>query len=491
MKHTTALLLLAGLLTASLISCGSDSTPAAAETKADNAPVTEAVTEAVRITADLPEKDFGGETFTFYGRIYDNVWSASDIYTHETNGEQINDAVYARTAYIEDTYNVTLTAIESKTETCTSELKKLITAGDDSFEAIVCDVYDSGALAVEGMLYDLKGLEYIDLSREWWAQSTNASLSIANKQYYATGDIFIIDNKATRIFFFNKDIIRDLDLENPYDLVEANKWTLDKFIELSEEALYDVNGDNAYSRDADRYGTMAQTQLGAVLYFASGNTLTGKDKDDLPYALCGTDKAISVMTAISEKIAGLPSISTSGDTGLSNGHHPDNLEYFMDGRALFAPEVLVHIETMRDCQVDIGILPPPKFDEAQDQYYCYADGWCVNVLSVPTTNANPNDTAFLLEAMAADSTNNLTPAYFDVVLTDKYARDAQSVRMLDLILGSVVMDNANIFSWATIENTVSDAIYKGGAIASTVEKKMSALDKAIAKTVDAILALEQ
>ena len=491
MKHITTALLLASLLTASLISCGGDEPGTTVNTGADTTPVTEAVTEAPRVKADLPDKDFGGRDFTFYGRIYDNVWSATDLYAHEEVGEQINDAVYARTMFIEDTYNIKLGAIESKTETVTSELKKLITAGDDSFEAIVCDVYDSGALAVDGMLYDLKGLEHIDLSREWWAQSTNNSLSIANRQYYATGDIFIIDNKATRIFFFNKDIIRDLDLENPYDLVEANKWTLDKYIELSEEALYDLNGDNTYTRDADRYGTMAQTQLGAVLYFASGNRLTGKDKDDLPYAICSTANAISAMTAISEKIAGLPSISTSGDTGLSNGHHPDNLEYFMDGRVLFAPEVLVHIETMRACQVDIGILPPPKFDEAQESYHCYADGWCVNVLSIPTTNANPNDTAFILEAMAADSMNNLTPAYFDVVLTDKYARDAQSVRMLDLILDSVVMDNANIFSWASIETTVSDAIYKGGAIASAVEKKMTALEKAMKKTVDAIVSLEQ
>lgn len=490
MKHITSALLLASLLTASLISCGGDGTQTPTETKANTTPVTEAVTEAPRVKADLPDKDFGGREFMFYGRIYDNVWSATDLFAHEEVGEQINDAVYARTMFIEDTYNIKLGAIESKTETVTSELKKLITAGDTSFEAIVCDVYDSGALSVDGMLYDLKGLEHIDLSREWWAQSTNASLSIANKQYYATGDIFIIDNKATRIFFFNKDIIRELDLENPYDLVEANKWTLDKYIELSEEALYDLNGDNAYSRDADRYGTMAQTQLGAVLYFASGNTLTGKDANDIPYALCGTANAISTMTAISEKIAGLPSISTSGDTGLSNGHHPDNLEYFMDGRVLFAPEVLVHIETMRDCKVDVGILPPPKFDEAQESYHCYADGWCVNVLSIPTTNANPNDTAFILEAMAADSKNNLTPAYFDVVLTDKYARDAQSVRMLDLILNSVVMDNANIFSWGSIETTVSDAIYKGGSIASTVEKKMSALEKAMTKTVDAINALD-
>ena len=234
---------------------------------------------------------------------------------------------------------------------------------------------------------------------------------------------------------------------------------------------------------------MAQTQLGAVLYFASGNLLTDKDENDIPYAVCTTDHAISVMTGISEKIAGLPSISTSGETGVSGGVHPDNVMYFMDGRVLFAPEVLVHIETMRDCKVDVGILPPPKYDEAQEDYVCYADGWCVNVVSIPVTNANPDDAGFLLEAMAADSMNNLTPAYFDVVLTDKYARDEQSIRMLDLILDSVVMDNANIFSWASIESTVSDAIYKGTSIASSVEKKLKALDTAMNKTVTAIQAI--
>jgi len=485
MKHIPSALILASLLTAALISCGAEDAQTAVTTDADTASITEAETEAPRITANLPERDFGGEEFTFYGRD-DSVWGSSDILSHQTDGEQINDALYERTSYIEDTYNVKLAVIESPV----TDAKTAITAGDDSFDVIVSMVYDAGSLSVDGLLLDLNAVGNLDLTKEWWAQSTNSSLSIANRQYYATGDIFIIDNKGTRVFFFNKDIIRDLDLENPYDLVDDNKWTLDKYIAMCEATLADLNGDNTYARDADRYGTMAQTTFGSMLYFASGNLLTGKDANDIPYALCGTEKAINVMTGISDKIAGLTSISTSNETGVT-GIHPDNVSYFMDGRVLFMPEVLLHIETLRDCTVDVGILPPPKYDESQDKYVCYADGWCVNVVSIPITNTNPDDAGFLLEAMAADSLNNLTPAYFDVVLTDKYARDAQSVRMLDLILDSVVMDNANIFSWATIESTVADAIYKGGAIASTVEKRMKSLEKAITKTVDAILAIEQ
>ena len=70
--------------------------------------------------------------------------------------------------------------------------------------------------------------------------------------------------------------------------------------------------------------------------------------------------------------------------------------------------------------------------------------------------------------MAADSANN-HPAYYEVALTDKFVRDEESVKMLDLILDSVSMDNANIFSWAGIESIVGTAIYKGEAIASKVE----------------------
>lgn len=482
MKQVSLLFLTAALLAASLFSCGGDSGTPDTQSMPDHATTAApAETEPARITADLPERDFGGRDFSFYGRIYDGVWSAIDLFSHEMDGELINDSVYARTAYIEETYNVKLTALESQAEVVTSYLKTLITSGDDSFEAIVCDVYDSGALAVEGMLLDLHDVEHIDLSKQWWSQSMNETFSIANRQFYATGDIFIIDNKATRVFYFNKDLIRDLDLENPYDLVDQNKWTMDRYIAASNEALYDLNGDNTYTRESDRFGTMAQTTLGSLLYFAAGGHLTGKDENDLPYALCNSADAIEIMTGISEKIAGVPSIIMAD---------VNNLNEFMDGRVLFAPEVLLHIETMRDCEVDIGILPAPKYDETQESYACYADGWCVNVVSIPTTNTNPEDAGFLLEAMAADSLNNLTPAYFDVVLTDKYARDEQSVRMLDLILDSVVMDNANIFSWVYIESNVAEAIYKSNVVASTMEKRAASLEKAIAKTVDAIMEID-
>ncbi|MCQ2433130.1 MAG: hypothetical protein MJ175_11060 [Clostridia bacterium] len=492
-KNLLAWLLLGAVMSASagsMIACGDTAeTPAAGTQNVQTAAVTEAETEAPRVTADLPARDFGGETLTFYGRIYQGAWSASDILSRTQDGEQINDALYDRTNYIEDTYNVKLDLVESGEVTVTSKVKSAITAGDNSWQALVCDVYDAGSLSVDHMLLDLKSVENLDLSKPWWAQSTNASLTIDNRQFYATGDIFIKDNQATRVFFFNKDMIKNYDLVSPYKLVFDNAWTIEKFMEYNEVVYTDLNGDNVMSRDADQYGTMAQPQFGNVLYIGAGQLLTSKDDKDIPFLSCMSERAISIMTGISEIIGGNPSISCNGDSDI-NGEYPNNLVYFQDGRVLFAPEVLLHIETMRGCDVDIGILPPPKYDVSQDRYYCYADGWCVNVVSIPVTNTESEKMGFILEAMAADSANNLTPAYYDIALTSKYVRDEESVKMLDLILNSVVMDNANIFTWGSIEDAVSTAIYKGQPIASTLEKKQKATQKAIDKTVSAIESYE-
>lgn len=491
MKHIPSALILASLLAAALISCGAEDAQTAVTTDADTAPITEAETEAPRITANLPERDFGGEEFTFYGRIYaGGDWSADDILIHSADGDTINDAVYERTVYIEDTYNVKLGVIESQNGSIGSLVKPLLLAGDTSFQAIVSAVVDAGGWAAEHLLWDLNEVENLDLSAPWWSQKANNTMSLAGKQYYVTGDIFIVDNQAIRMVFFNKDMIEDFDLESPYTLVRNNEWTIEKLVEYSETVQGDLNGDNTFKPGDDRFGTMAQGSFGSVLYYASGNSITAKDKDDLPYIACNTDAAMTVMSGISQLISSCDAILMSDENTSTDSAWPDNVRHFMDGRVLFAPEVLLLIELARNCPVDIGMLPPPKYDASQDGYYCFADNWCPNVVSIPITNAKPDDAGFIIEAMAADSMNNLTPAYYEVALTEKYARDKESVEMLDLILDSMVLDNANIFGWGGMEGAVGTAINEGNAIASTIERRVKATNTAMEKTVAKFLGID-
>lgn len=58
---------------------------------------------------DLPDVDYDGYEFTFAVRGDDSgsdAWHSTDIVADELNGETLNDAIYQRTSYIEEKYNV-------------------------------------------------------------------------------------------------------------------------------------------------------------------------------------------------------------------------------------------------------------------------------------------------------------------------------------------------------------------------------------------------
>ena len=71
--------------------------------------------------------------------------------------------------------------------------------------------------------------------------------SIANKNYFLVSYANINTLNATGVVFFNTELIDDLKLESPYDLVRNNEWTYDKMFEMSKLAYKD-NGDNVFLR---------------------------------------------------------------------------------------------------------------------------------------------------------------------------------------------------------------------------------------------------
>ena len=53
--------------------------------------------------------------------------------------------------------------------------------------------------------------------------------------------------------YFNKDIVTECGLENPYELVYNKEWTVDKFISMAEGATADLDGNGKITNN-DRRG---------------------------------------------------------------------------------------------------------------------------------------------------------------------------------------------------------------------------------------------
>ncbi|MGM9642425.1 MAG: hypothetical protein ACI3XI_04365 [Eubacteriales bacterium] len=492
MKKTILRIIGAALLSLMLISVAACAVTPAGPDETTTAPVASTTDapesgneETTSLNAEniLGIRDFGGKTLTFYARSYNGVWS-SDL-VEDDDGTVIKSAVYKRNAKLTELYGVEFDEIESGKQSFLSDLGNRISTNDTSYQVLYMGLTDAANAAIKGYLLDMREIENINLDGRWWTQSSNKAWSFGGAQYFATGDITTIDDMAIRCMFFNKKIIEDHNLKTIYDLVHDNEWTFDKFFEYVEIAKKD-DGDGKVTL-SDTFGATAQTTFGFMMTMGTGEMLVGKDSNDWPVLRVATDNArfIDVVTYLTEKV--------SGNDGIYLGADEDIKQLFGNGQSLFYGEVLLHAQTMRlNFDINFGIVPMPKYNSDQDGYYQYTTGYCTTVICFPnTTKGEALDmSSFMVEAMAIESVETLTPAYYDVCLKGRYADDAESAEMLDIITTSVSSDLAEIYGWGGIKTAVQNAISSGDSISGIIKSNTVLTNKAIQNAIKDFKALK-
>ena len=140
---------------------------------------------------------------------------------------------------------------------------------------------------------------------------------------------------------------------------------------------------------------------------------------------------------------------------------------------------------MRDMESEYGLLPLPKLDEAQTNYWTTINHGNCSTVTTPVSNQNVADTGFVLEAMAFESMKTLTPAYFNVALQRKYMSDEESRDMLAIILENRTIDQSVAYNWGGLFGTLSGLTTTQNADFASKFAKMeptmqTAMDKFIA-----------
>ena len=420
----------------------------------------------------LGEKDFGGDTVTFYSRYYDGLWK-SDLIATDDDTDTLKVAVYRRNKFIEDAYKVKIDEMQSGSASFRSKLENLVMTGDESFDAVYMSVTDAAESAQAGLFWDLHDIGRIDLEGKWWSQSCNKAWSIAGRQFFAVGDITTIDNMATYCTFFNRKIVDANQLVSPYDLVKSNEWTLGKMFEMIESAYVPGQSDN----EAQVYGLSAENSFGFMMLMASGELISRNDENDIPQITIGNERSLSIADMLVSKTAGNKAIYLGADTAIMNN--------FRNSQSLFMPEVLYHLITLRDSDLDVGIVPLPKYDPEQDSYYSFTTGYCITCLGFPQSNTGDRleRAAFITEAMAVQSLTTVTPAYFEVCVKTRYAPDIESSGMIQIILDTIYTDLAEVYKWGGLRDKVQKAVKEGGSITTIVNASKKSADIARKLTV--------
>ena len=376
--------------------------------------------------SSLPERDYGGYEFRMFIRGDDAF--IPDMWAEDLDGETMNDAIFERNRRVSETYGVNFKMFSVSGDDEGKEAMNTIMAGDDSYDILVCHARRLSQYSHNDLLLEWnENLPYIDLDGEWWNQDARDNLSIAGKLYTCAGDISYMNLGAADCMFYNKRILADIGAADIYDTVRDGNWTLDVFSELVKKGASDLNGDGKWG-DEDRYGLSGYSNhIDNTLMCGFGSILSiGKDKDDIPYFDLDNETSIAKMT----KLAGI----VGGDDGFAY-KGKDWGGSFTNGNALFMCDSVFAAVSMRDSEVEFGIIPTPKWDEEQENYI--NNGGSPFFMTVPITSEDLDRTGAIMEALAYDSMGLIDKAMYDIVLKGKSARDEESADMLDIIFSTL------------------------------------------------------
>lgn len=481
--------LLAALMLAALPGCGN----AAEETTAaptDDTAAEVVETEETKLLPDLPDKDFGGYEFSILTKgNFSGHWFSQDAYAEELTGEPINDAVYNRNAAVGEKYNFTVVEMTGSSDDPSALAKQAIQAGDDVYDLLLIGGTVTGNMATSGLLMDLTQIPYMDLSKPWYDQSANASLSIGGKLHLTAGDLNIMDNKATWALLFNKKLAEDLALGDLYGMVLDGSWTLDVLEGFLTLASTDLNGDGVHD-EFDQWGMQGEGFNTAAFILASGERFFDKDENDIPYITAQSEKffdAFEKANAINGNFD--VCMFVSNFTSKYSDVWSDCMDVaFTEGRVLFTCVGLNRVTLFREMETDFGILPLPKYDKEQEHYHDLVSLWSANMISVPKSLSDQERTGIIIEALSAESMYTLTPAFYDVVLKTKAARDEDSAAMLDLIFEARAFELGNLYGWGGLLDLPGSLSATGKTdLASSLKSILSSTESAMQKTIDALM----
>ena len=457
-------LILALLMLASAVSCG-DATVEPSETTTGGETTTEAETTPEYTFADV---NLGGAKLPVLNSST-NWGFYTTIDLDEATGESLDDAVFARNSKLEEKFNFEFDVTEADITETIDMMQKAVLSGDDVYKAGFLRGEYLSPLISDGMLVNLNSLDSLDLDREWWDQNIRTAASVGDGAalYIAGTDFSLMGFGGTIGTFFNKNMLGDLGGASPYQLVRDGKWTLDELAKYAKLGA-NLNGAENFTFEKDgkaKYGLVTWYSGVTAMVLGSGEEYLKRDKNNMPYLAVENDRFYSVCS----KIASLT--ATEGEFGDFNdrtvGKHYEMV--FAAGRALMCIAELKASNNFREMTDNFGILPIPKYDEAQEKYVCLRSPATI-YLCMPVTNQNKEETAAVLDAATYLSYRDVLPIYYNVTVAQKGLRDEESIEMLEIIQASRYFDAGRIYGWTTsLYDSVENSLRVGdGDLASTV-----------------------
>lgn len=415
--------------------------------------------------AALPDEKFDG--YSFRVLTGPSNFAIMDVDTEEMNGEIINDTIFTRNRTVEERLNIRISSlIMPGYEDPQNTLKAMVAAGDDIWDVVFSESAISAPSAADGWFLNLYDIDGIDWEQPWWENNIRKYFEISGCLYFTHTPMQLHYYESLVTPLFNKDIVADYGLDNPYEYVMNGTWTMDKMVTMGLSVINDVNADGKMSPADDMFAISDSPNLIQYLPIGAGYRYTTTEEGDIRYEGM-TERLVSIVETYSRLFAEKNATITDSVPGVRD-YPLGYIGLFAAGHSLFYLDVLGRVKDLRTMDADFGILPLPKYDEDQPAYIS-TNYTGASILIVPITNQHLAVTGAALECLSAYSYFDLIPAYYEINIQGKQIRDEESIAVLDLMLSNITCDMNLIFGWGNVGDTISDVIMKGSPVASAMK----------------------
>lgn len=449
-------------------------------------------------------KTYEGETITFLTCSVNPTYESEIIFntyedgTQQTMPEVLNENLKYRAEYVEEVLGITieeqkvLDTARPGGGMCTQIREGNLSATED-YQIVVPCLYDGATLAVEGHLYNLlgKGFEGLQIEAPWWNQDFNDNMTYGGQLYFTIGDLGTVNKGSTAALYVNLELWDKNGLSetyggNPYELVRNGKWTVDTVFEAV--STFGSDDDNSGIIDyKDTFGWGGQLDDMWSIFYAAGEKIAKPNADGYPTITIYNERSAKLMEKLQELVQNKEHYISANDYfGVVQWPSVLVEQGFTDGRALFYNASVGTVINLGIMEQAFGMLPVPKADELQENYYSLVNPWTSTCFAVPTCvkGEKLSMAVDVLNVMGAESLNTVAPNYQEILEYMKIRDDDSADMLNNYILPNRGCDVGMVFKWGRLDLLLQDmASQTIGSFASNYEAKKVAAQTALEETI--------
>ena len=391
------------------------------------------------LPADL---NFEGKTVTVLG------WNSEvvEFDVEELNGITIDEAIWHRNDSVCTRLNINLDFIITNGSVAyvndyMTEVQQAVMGGTP-YDLLAAHTRSIAVCASAGLLDDLNNIEgsHLDFSKPWWNKNIIEKTMLGDSLFFTTGDIAPSFVQMIYCVYFNADMLRDREIESPYDLVDNNEWTLEKMMTLTANFYQDLNQNFVVDLEDNIPLTGQYYDWPAFLHGCGVDMVVRDESGDLIIApdLKG-EKGIDLMDDLLDWVV-LDNCYVAKDDNI--------VQHFLAEKAMFMTTQSGRAAmSFADVTFEYGCVPMPKYDSAQEDY--------ISTSRQPTTlwamsrNIQSDRLEMVtatMECLASEGYRQVTPAVFETVMQYQTSASPEMAEMLALIRDTAWFDFGRIYS---------------------------------------------